>query len=623
MATFKEIRGQLIKKYTTNPTNPLEGQIWYNSDTGTLKGVVTSSAWSSASPLSTGRESMGRGGTQTDALVFGGDGDGPTPVFRFNATEEYNGTGWATGGDLPVSINNIAGSSAGSTTAAFGAGGYITAKQSATYEYDGSTWTSGGALGTARSFTPGVGAGTLTAGLVFAGDTYPPASRNSVLTEEYNGASWTAGGVLGSGGYSGMGAGTQTAAVWKGGGPGPTPGTYVSHYNGTSWTEQGAAPFASVSGSYGGPQTSGIASGGIPTPSFGVKSFTYDGSTWTAAPDLAIARYNQGSAGASNTSSLVVGGRGPLSPAFYVFTEEFNTSATVITPAAWASAPALNNARKAMYSGNIGTPTSALAVGSSPASNLTEEYDGSSWTVQNVAPASLYGRGGAGTQTAALTFGGNPNPSVVTTTAEYDGANWTTGGALNTGRGYGPIGAGTQTAGMAIGGWNPALPTYPPGYVTTVEFYNGASWTNNPVAGPSIYGGAGSGTQAAAWVAGSASVSPEPANQQSYEWDGSSWTAGGLYTMAAVANIFGGGPTTTAWVAAGDADPGLKVATSHYDGTAWSTAPNMATARDNGASTGANTASLAIGGGTPPASTTVEEFSGATSAANIKTITTS
>ena len=93
--------------------------------------------------------------------------------------------------------------------------------------------------------------------------------------------------------------------------------------------------------------------------------------------------------------------------------------------------------------------------------------------------------------------------------------------------------------------------------------------------------------------------------------------------MTAVANIFGGGPTTTAWVSGGDADPGLKVATNTYDGTAWSTAPNMATARSYGTQTGANTASLAIGGGTPGATTTVEQFTGQTSTTNIKTITTS
>ena len=43
MSTFKEIRGQLIRKYTNDPQNPLEGQMWYNNTTGTLKGYTNRS----------------------------------------------------------------------------------------------------------------------------------------------------------------------------------------------------------------------------------------------------------------------------------------------------------------------------------------------------------------------------------------------------------------------------------------------------------------------------------------------------------------------------------------------------------------------------------------------------
>ena len=50
---------------------------------------------------------------------------------------------------------------------------------------------------------------------------------------------------------------------------------------------------------------------------------------------------------------------------------------------------------------------------------------------------------GAGTQTAAVLFSGNPNPSTVTTTTEYDGTNYSEGGAMNNSRGYGPIASGT------------------------------------------------------------------------------------------------------------------------------------------------------------------------------------
>ena len=104
MATFKEIRGQLIKKYTTNPTNPLEGQMWYNNTTGTLKGMLVTEAWSSSAPLITPRHSMAGAGTQTVALGIGGNNSG----FK-NETEEYNGSGWATGGALTTARGYLAG----------------------------------------------------------------------------------------------------------------------------------------------------------------------------------------------------------------------------------------------------------------------------------------------------------------------------------------------------------------------------------------------------------------------------------------------------------------------------------------------------------------------------------
>ena len=30
MSTYKEIRGLKVRDYTTNPDNPIEGQLWYN-----------------------------------------------------------------------------------------------------------------------------------------------------------------------------------------------------------------------------------------------------------------------------------------------------------------------------------------------------------------------------------------------------------------------------------------------------------------------------------------------------------------------------------------------------------------------------------------------------------------
>jgi hypothetical protein len=61
------------------------------------------------------------------------------------------------------------------------------------------------------------------------------------------------------------------------------------------------------------------------------------------------------------------------------------------------------------------------------------------------------GLGGAGTQTAALAFGGETTVETGAT-EEYDGSTWTTSpGSLNTAR-RGLAGCGTQPAALAFGG---------------------------------------------------------------------------------------------------------------------------------------------------------------------------
>ena len=44
MATYRSIVGQKIKKVTSDPSNPIEGQMWYNSTSGNLKVRLTVAA---------------------------------------------------------------------------------------------------------------------------------------------------------------------------------------------------------------------------------------------------------------------------------------------------------------------------------------------------------------------------------------------------------------------------------------------------------------------------------------------------------------------------------------------------------------------------------------------------
>ena len=98
MSTYREIIGKKIKKVSSDPSSGTEGEMWYNSTTGTLRGPAITSAWSSGANQTTFREgSTAVMGTTTAGLIAGGSS--PSAPYT-NKTEEYNGAGWAAGGNL-------------------------------------------------------------------------------------------------------------------------------------------------------------------------------------------------------------------------------------------------------------------------------------------------------------------------------------------------------------------------------------------------------------------------------------------------------------------------------------------------------------------------------------------
>ena len=294
---------------------------------------------------------------------------------------------------------------------------------------------------------------------------------------------------------------------------------------------------------------------------------------------------------------------------------------TVTSSATWATGGVLNTGRASMFTGAVGTKDAGLAAGGCLGppgrSNATEHYNGTAWTSVNNVNVTLSSRGSAGTQGAALLFGGNPTPATVTTTSEYDGTNWSTSpGSLNNARGYGPICAGTQTAALAGGGYNP-----PVTFVTAVEYYNGSCWAVQPNTNPNNYAGQSGGTQTAAWFVGAGGTTATN-NTEAYNWNGSTWTASGNYNDTTRVNFAGGGPQTAAFIAGGDRDPGMTTNTETYDGTCWATITNISTARTYGCTAGDSSSGFIAGGNTPSISTATEELTGAGAVTN-KILTTS
>ena len=70
MTTYKEINGTNIEAVSSDPSNPVEGQVWYNTTTNVVKGAALISSWATASGMNTARSSLAGTGIQTSALAF-------------------------------------------------------------------------------------------------------------------------------------------------------------------------------------------------------------------------------------------------------------------------------------------------------------------------------------------------------------------------------------------------------------------------------------------------------------------------------------------------------------------------------------------------------------------------
>ena len=105
MATYRSIVGQKIKKVSSDPSNPIEGQIWYNTTTGTLKGAqFNAAAWASGGNLPLAKRTQGCG-TQTAGLTC--MGYTPSPGYQVG-TEEYDGTSWTESNNANNARNLVA-----------------------------------------------------------------------------------------------------------------------------------------------------------------------------------------------------------------------------------------------------------------------------------------------------------------------------------------------------------------------------------------------------------------------------------------------------------------------------------------------------------------------------------
>jgi len=311
-------------------------------------------------------------------------------------------------------------------------------------------------------------------------------------------------------------------------------------------------------------------------------------------------------------------------------TEEFTVSTNVITAGAFSSGT--NNPQTATFGGYAGTQTAAIMMGGQPNPTVkTIEYDGSAFSEGGNLPSlAHYNAAGFGTQTAAVICGGITNPGGPTgygplkTTLNYNGSSWSESGALNIEK-YLHGAAGTQTAGLAFAGHvTPNVPSLQ----NSSEEYNGSSWTtgNNMNTARRNVAGTGIQTAALACAGYSPGASPDfPLANESY--NGSSWTSNPNQNFIR-SNAVASGPYSSAISVAGSspAPAASDQILDQWNGTIWSTGPSMATRRyqSGHGGSGMNTSLLISGGNTGSGySNATEEFTAETTALNVKTLTTS
>ena len=338
MGDYININGNNIPIRASDPTNPIEGEVWYNTTTNALKGrgVTTADAWASGTNYPANIRNQMGAGSQLAAVQMGGY-NGTSNV---TATNEYDGSAWTSSGALPAPQGD--GRAGGPQTDVIAAGGSVsgTAFQTTSLSYNGSTWSPTPSLNTGRNAMLGTSTnGSSTAFLIGGGqNSGTPPSFATTATEEYNGDSWTSVNSMGTARYGGGGAGTQTSALAFSGNPDSNPigGPYsnaTEEYDGTSWTAGGNLNTTRGRAFGGGENSnSAVAFGGQPGP--GVDSGVtekYNGTAWTTSPVSNSARSLYGRSGLTQGAGLITGGYVSTAGSETNITEEWSGAGAPVT----------------------------------------------------------------------------------------------------------------------------------------------------------------------------------------------------------------------------------------------------------------------------------------------------
>ena len=249
----------------------------------------------------------------------------------------------------------------------------------------------------------------------------------------------------------------------------------------------------------------------------------------------------------------------------------------------WASAPSMTQIRD--YTKGCGTQTAAIVCGKEY-SNVTDVYNGTSWSAGGSMLFIGAYQSQGGTQSAAWMAGGRAEGSGTNRTdaALYDGTSWSATGSLQTGMWLGQ-GFGLQSAGVCCGGNDGS-------FSDTTEEFDGTSWSavNNML---STRGeGVATGILSAGLTMGGEAAPGGLTSSE--EYDGTSWSAGGTVPYNGTKGQGGTGLQTASLMWGGATNLTTNV---QYDGTTWSFVSPLIIGRQSlSAGAGSTTAGLVAGG---------------------------
>jgi len=391
-------------------------------------------------------QNTAQAGTQTAGWAAGGQSDpapGVSNIVR-NATNHYDGSSWSAGGNLPGA--QMRAGAAGTQTAGLIFGGTPNGPTNVatTFAYDGSTWSSKPALATARQSIAAGGVSSTSTAAIGAGGYVTPGVTGA--TEEYNkstntitAAAWASGPALGTGRYSGVSGGTTTAAILAGGGY-PRDKNETELYDGTSWSEVNNMNSGRGRLSGTGTPSSAVGAGGYTPGSYSSAAEQWDGTNWSNITSLPQNRQYMGSIGASGSAALFIGGNSPGTT---------QTNETLYwNGSSWATGG--NYPNTVWNPRGFGTISAGISCGGNNGpTTSSNSYNGSSWTSGpslNVARDNC-GASGA-TDGDGLIYGGGSE----LTAEKWDGTSFTTSASFaNSHNGGGSNQNGSSSTAMIFG----------------------------------------------------------------------------------------------------------------------------------------------------------------------------